>query len=75
MFIYFEREGDRERERASRKGAERGRHRIRSRLQALSSQHIAQHGARTHRPQDRDLSRSWLPNRLSHPGAPLLPVF
>ena len=36
---------------------ERGRRRIWSTLQALSYQLIA--GARTHKPQDRDLSRSW----------------
>ena len=52
------------------RGRERGRHRIRSRLQALSCQHRARHGARTHEPWDHDLSRSQTLNRLSHPGAP-----
>uniref|UniRef100_A0ABI7WRF1 Nuclear receptor coactivator 4 N-terminal domain-containing protein n=3 Tax=Felis catus TaxID=9685 RepID=A0ABI7WRF1_FELCA len=51
-------------------GSEREGDRIRSRLRALSCQHRARHGARTHGPQDQDLSRSWTPNRLSHPGAP-----
>ena len=54
------------------RGRERGRHRIRSRLQALSCQHSARHGARTHRPRDQDLSQSRTLNRLSHPGAPLI---
>ena len=50
--------------------SERGWHRIWNRLQALSCQHKAQRGARTHGPWDRDLSRSRPLNRLSHPGAP-----
>ena len=50
---------------------ERGRHRIGNRLQALSCQPRARRGARTHGPQDHDLSRSRTPNRLSHPGTPL----
>ena len=37
-------------------GSERGRHRIRNRLQALSCQHKARRGARTHGPRDRDLA-------------------
>ena len=49
---------------------ERGRHRIWNRLQALSCQHRAWRGARTHGPRDRDLSWSRTLNRLSHPGAP-----
>ena len=49
---------------------ERGRHRIRSRLQVLSCQHRPPPRARTHKPQDHDLSRSRMRNRLSHPGAP-----
>ena len=53
-----------------RRGRERGRHRICSRLQALSCQHRAWHGARTHEPQDHALSWSRTLNRLSHPGAP-----
>ena len=60
----------RETEHEQGRGRERGRHRIRSRLQALSCQHRARRGARTHRPWDHDLSRSWTLNRLSHPGAP-----
>ena len=54
-----------------RGGSERGRHRIWNRLQALSCQHKAQRGARTHRLWDHDLSRSQMLNRPSHPGAPL----
>ena len=71
-FNVFERERERERERrrVSGGGAERGRPRIRSRLQALSCQHTAWHGAWTHKPWDHDLSRSWMLNQLSYPGAP-----
>ena len=54
---------------------ERGRHRIQSRFQALSCQHRAQCGARTHGPWDHDLSWSQKVNRLSHPGAPILAPF
>ena len=54
------------------RGRERGRHRIWSRFQALSCQHRAQHGARTHGLWDHDLSQSWMLNRLSYPGAPML---
>ena len=54
------------------RGRERGRHRIRSRLQALSCQHRAQCGARTHELWDHDLSWSWTLNQLSHPGAPII---
>uniref|UniRef100_A0ABI7WN04 NPR3 like, GATOR1 complex subunit n=1 Tax=Felis catus TaxID=9685 RepID=A0ABI7WN04_FELCA len=46
---------------------ERGRHRIRSRLQALSCHHRVQHGARTHKPGNHDLSQSQMLNPLSHP--------
>ena len=56
-------------------GRERGRHRIWSRLEALSCQHRAWHGARTHELWDHDLSRSQTPNLLSHPGAPLVYFF
>ena len=52
------------------RGRERGRHRIQSRLQALSCQHRAQCRARTHKPQDHDLSRGQMLNRLSNPGTP-----
>ena len=48
-----EREGDTELEAGSR----------------LSCQHRARRRARTHGPQDHDLSRSQKLNRLSHPGA------
>ena len=54
------------------RGRERGRHRIWSRLQALSFQHRAQHGARTHGLWDHDLGWSWMLNRLNHPGAPIM---
>ena len=40
-------------------------------IQALSCQHRARRGARTHEPGDHDLSRSQTPDPLSHPGAPL----
>ena len=53
MFIYF---------------WERGGYRIQSRLQALSCQHRAQRGARSHELWDHDLSRSQTLNRLSPPG-------
>ena len=68
MLIYFW-----ERETACKqgRGRERGRHGIGSKLQALSCQHRARCGARTHEPQDQDLSQSQLLNRLSHPGAPI----
>ena len=49
---------------------ERGRHRIQNRLQALSCQHRAWRGARTHESWDHGLSWSRTLNRLSHPGAP-----
>ena len=65
-------ERERETEHEQGRGRERGRHRIPSRLQALSCQHRARRGARTHGPRDHDLSRSQTLNRLSHPGAPSL---
>ena len=52
------------------RGRERGRRRIQSRLQALSCQHRARHGARTHNLRDHDLSQGRMLNLLSHPGAP-----
>ena len=67
LFI-FERQRETEHEQA--KGSERGRHRSQRRLQALSRQHRAWCGARTHKPWDHDLSQSGTPKRLSHPGAP-----
>ena len=72
MFIYF---WNRETEHEWGRGRERGRHRIKSRLQALSCQHRAQRGARTHKPWDHDLSWSRTVNRLSHPDALLLFYF
>ena len=56
----------------SRGGAEseRRRPRIQSRFQALSRQHRARHGARTHEAQDHDLGQSRTLNRLSLPGCP-----
>ena len=60
---------ERERQSMSSGRAERGRHRIESRLQALSHQHRAQCGARTHELRDGDLNLSQMLNRLSHPGA------
>ena len=65
MFIYFW-----ETECKRGRGREKGRPRIQSRLQALSRQHRARCGARTHGLWDHDLSRSRTLNRLSHPGAP-----
>ena len=53
------------------RGRERRRHRIPSRLQALSCQHRARCGTRTHKLWDRDLTWSRMLNRLSHPGAPV----
>ena len=52
------------------RGRERGRHRIWSRLQVPSCQHRAWCGAWTHELWDHDLSRSWMPNPVSHSGAP-----
>ena len=66
--VYF---WDRERQSMNGGGSERGRQRIWNRLQALSCQHRARHGARTHGPWDHDLRRSWTLNRLSHAGAPV----
>ena len=44
---------------------ERRWHRIRNRFQALSCQHRAWRGARTHEPGDQDLTRRWLLNRAT----------
>ena len=60
----------RETEREQGRGRERGRHRIRSRLRALSCRPRARLGARTHEPQDHDLSRSRPLNPLSPSGTP-----
>ena len=64
---------ERKRQSVSGGGEERG-DRIWNRLQALSCQHRAQCGARTHEPWDHDLSRSRTLNRLSHTGAPVFPI-
>ena len=64
-FIYF---WDREKQSMNGGGSERGRHRIWSRFQALSCQHRAWCGARTHQLPDHDLSWSRMLNRRSHPG-------
>ena len=58
----------RERECKQGRGREKGRHRIWNRLQALSCQHRARWGARTHEPWDRDLNWHRTLNGLSHPG-------
>ena len=79
MLIFFkhlfiiERQRDTECEQG--RGRERGRHRIWSRLQALSCQHRAWCGARTHKLRDHDLSWSQKLNWLSHPGAPVNKYF
>ena len=52
------------------RGRERDGDRTWNRLQALSCQHRAPGRAWTQEPRDHDLSRSWMLNRLSHPGAP-----
>ena len=44
-------------------------------LQALRCQHRVRCGARTHEPEDRDLSRSRPLNRVSHPGASQIFLF
>ena len=70
FYIYFwERETEWEQGRGRER--EQGRHRIWRRLQALSHQHRAWHRGRTYKLRDHDLSRSWMLNRLSHPGAPM----
>ena len=67
IFIYF---WEKDIQREWGRDRERGRHGIRSRLQALSCQHRAWHGARTHELWDHDLSRSWTLNQLTNLGAP-----
>ena len=66
MFIYF---WERERQSMSKGRTEKEGDRIGSRLQALSCQHRARHGARTHELWDHDLSWSW------PPGAPMSKMF
>ena len=56
------------RESASGEGAEREKERETPK-EAPHHQRRTGRGARTHEPQDRDLSRRWILNRLSHPGA------
>ena len=63
---------DRERQHERGRGREIGRHRTWRRLQALSCQHRARRGARTHKLWDHDLSRSWKLNQLSHLGTPVI---
>ena len=68
MFTYI---WDRERQCVSRgrnRERDRDKDRIWSKLQALSCQHRARCGARTHEPWDHDLSWSQTLHRLSHPG-------
>ena len=69
MFLFIF-EGEIETEHEWGRNRERGRHSIWSRLQALSWQHRARCGARTHTLWDHDLSQSQMLNGLSHPGAP-----
>ena len=61
LFIYFE--GEREWERDTERACENPK-------QALHLQRGARRGAQTHKPRDRDLSRSRSLDRLSPPGAP-----
>ena len=63
LFIFWEHERETECEQG--RGRERWRHKIQSRLQALSCQHRAPHGARTHEPWHHDPSRSQTLNWLS----------
>ena len=74
IFIYF---WERKTETECKQGRNRrrGRHRIQSRIQALSCQHNAWHGARTHELCNHDLRWSRMLNQLSHPGALPSPFF
>ena len=65
-FILYLREREREREGEGQRDGDRSW----SRLQALSCEHRARCGAWTNEQWDRNLSRSWTLNRLSHPGTP-----
>ena len=71
MFYLYLRERERETECEQARGRERWKQN-RSRLQALSCQHRAWCGARTHKRWDHDLRWSRTLNWLSHPGAPVL---
>ena len=64
VWIFFVFIFERETECEWRRGRERGRHRIWSRLQVLRYKHRVQRRARTHKPQDHDLSQSWTLNWL-----------
>ena len=67
--VYFwEKESETHCERG--RGRERGRHRIWSRPRLWAVR--AWCGAWTHEPWDHDLSQSRMPNRLRHPGAPII---
>ena len=70
FYFVFERDRETETECKQGRGRERGRHRNPSMFQVPSHPHRAQCGARTHKPQDHDLSQIRMLNRLSHPGAP-----
>ena len=63
--VYFLRERDRVQAEEGQRDRE-----IQTLKQALSCQHRARCRAWSRGPRDRDLSWSWLLNRLSHPGAP-----
>ena len=64
-----ERQRERERERTwVREGQRKRETQNPKQLQALSCQNRARQGARTYEPWDHDLSRSQMPNWLSHPG-------
>ena len=71
MFIYF---WERKSVQVSRGGAERDGERGSDVGSGLTAEKT-QCGARTHEPQDHDLSRSKTLNQLSHPGAPITGYF
>ena len=73
IFLMFIFEGETECAWGRGRERERGRHRIRSRFQALSCQHGAWHGGRTHKPWDHELRQSRMLNQLSYPGATIFP--
>ena len=66
LFLMFIFEWERDREWVGE--GQREKHRIQSRLQALSRQHRAWCGTRTHKPSDHELSWSLMLNWLSHTG-------
>ena len=61
-----------ERAQVQGRNRERGRERESQAGSGLTGRR-ARRGARTHEPRDRELGRSRVLNRLSHPGAPVLP--